>query len=80
MHLGAGPFAAPGFWSGVVASYSTPVPASLSPMATEPASIWLPEFDVVAVNAAEVTNTVSPAISATTAKVRKSLRFLLSVW
>src|SRR5918999_5275674 len=59
--------------------YRAPVPASSSSMSTEPDSIWLPEFDVVAVNAAEVTKTASPAISATTAKVRKSLRFLLSV-
>src|ERR687895_2529299 len=78
MHFGVGPFDEPGFWSSAL--YSTPESASLSPIATEPDSIRLPEFEVVAVNAAEVTKTVSPAISATTAKVRKSLRFLVSVW
>ena len=38
----------------------------------------LPSFDVVAVKAAEVTNTASPAMTATTAAVTKSLRPLLS--
>ena len=52
------------------------MPASLSPMATVPASIWLPGLDVVAVNAAEVVKTATPAMRASTATVMKILRFL----
>ena len=72
MHAAVGPLPEPGFW--LSALYRTPVPASLSPIATVPASIRLPGFDVVAVKAAEVVKTATPAIRASTAAVTKILR------
>src|SRR3954467_9478306 len=72
MHAAVGPLPEPGFW--LRALYSLPVPASLSPMETVPASIRLPGFEEVAVKAADVGKTATPAISARTAAVTKILR------
>src|SRR3954467_15879679 len=72
MHAAVGPLPEPGFW--LRALYSLPVPASLSPIETVPASIRLPGFDDVAVKAADVVKTAPPAISAKTATVTKILR------
>ena len=72
MHAAVGPLPEPGFW--LRALYRTPVVASLSPIATVPASMRLPGFDVVAVKAAEVENTATPAMRASTATVVKILR------
>src|SRR3954452_14774204 len=71
-HATVGPLPEPGFW--LRALYRVPVPASLSPIATVPASMRLPEFDEVAVKAADVVKTATPAISASTATVMKILR------
>src|SRR5215208_3334969 len=72
MHAAVGPLPEPGFW--LRALYRAPVPASLSPIATVPASMWLPGFDEVAVNAADVEKTATPAMRARTATVTKILR------
>ena len=55
------------------------MPASLSPIETVPAWITLPGLLVVAVKAAEVAKTATPAIRARTATVRKIRSFLPSV-
>src|SRR5215212_5945394 len=72
MHAAVGPLPEPGFW--LRALYRTPVPASLSPIATVPASMLLPGFDEVAVKAADVEKTATPAMTARTATVTKILR------
>src|SRR4029079_17689535 len=72
MHAEVGPLPDPGFW--LRALYRAPVPASLSPIATVPASMRLPGFDEVAVKAADVEKTATPAMRARTATVTKILR------
>src|SRR3954447_10742801 len=72
MHAAVGPLPDPGFWSRAL--YRAPVPASLSPIATVPASMRLPGLDEVAVRAADVEKPATPAMRARTAAVTKILR------